>query len=142
MIIAGSRTIPPGVADELVEMAVRIAAMRGWKIAEVVWGKARGVDAAGQRWAVRNGVPFKEFAADWKTHGKKAGYLRNTEMAQYGHALIAITNGSPGTRNMIQTAMQRKMPMIVIAVSGGNTWVGDEQAALGSLGRTQPGANR
>jgi YspA, cpYpsA-related SLOG family len=122
VIIAGSRTIPPWIADELVEMAVRIATMRGWKITEVVWGKASGVDAAGRRWAERNGIPFKPFPADWKTHGKKAGFLRNFEMAQYGEALIAITNGSSGTRNMIQTAMARKMPMIVIAVSGDLSW--------------------
>jgi hypothetical protein len=122
VIIAGSRNIPPEVCDELVAMGTRIAAMRGWEITEVVWGKARGVDAAGQRWAEQNGIPYKPFAADWKEQPKVAGFMRNAEMARYADALIAITIGTGGTRNMIQNARTRKLPMIVLAISGGNAW--------------------
>lgn len=122
VIIAGSRTIPEHIGDELVAMATRIAALRGWQITEVVWGKARGIDACGQRWAERNGVPWKPFPADW-SKGRAAGLIRNTEMADYGEALIAITNGSPGTRDMIQKGHARRMPMIVIAISGSKSWI-------------------
>lgn len=123
MIIAGSRTIPPRVGDELVDMAVRIAALRGWRITEVVWGvAAKGVDQAGKRWADRNNVPDKPFPADWEKNPRVAGFMRNEVMAKYGEALIAITNGSPGTRNMIGHARRLHLPMIVIAVSGDITW--------------------
>jgi hypothetical protein len=133
VIIAGSRTIPPHVCDELVDMAVRIAVMRGWEIAEVVWGVAkRGVDQAGKRWADRNGVPDKPFPADWDKHGSKtAGFIRNGEMAKYGEALIAITNGSPGTRNMIGHARRLHLPMIVIAVSGLDFWLTESEMGHG-----------
>lgn len=127
VIIAGSRAIGRfgpehgdrcdwPLADELVRMGVRIARLRGWEITEVVWGKAHGVDAAGKRWADKNGIPVKPFPADWGQYGKKAGYLRNGEMALYADALIAIHNGSPGTAHMIQFARNRKMPMVVIEV--------------------------
>ena len=123
VIIAGTRTIPDEIGDELVEIAARIARLRGWEITEVVWGKARGIDAAGKRWADRKGVPTKPFPADWNGPlGRGAGLARNAEMARYGEALIAITTGSPGTRNMIQKARARKLPMIVIAASGGDKW--------------------
>jgi hypothetical protein len=127
VIIAGTRTIPPRIADELVELGVRVARLRGWEITEVVWGKARGVDTAAKRWADRNCIPDKPFAADWTGPlGLGAGHVRNGEMARYGEALIAITTGSPGTRNMIQQARARKMPMIVIAASGG-AWENDQK---------------
>ena len=123
VIFAGSRTIPPWVGDELAEMAGRIAHLRCWTITEIVYGGARGMDECGRRWAERHGVPFKKFAADW-SQGKKAGLLRNIEMAEYADALIAVTAGTPGTRHMIQTARRRKLPMIVIATSG-REWIAE-----------------
>jgi SLOG family YspA-like protein len=123
VIIAGSRTIPEHIGDELVEMATRIARLRGWDITEVVWGKARGIDACGKRWADKNGIPVKPFPADWDKNPNIAGFIRNGEMAEYGEALIAITNGSQGTRDMIRKARDRKMPMIVIAISGATKWI-------------------
>jgi hypothetical protein len=123
VIIAGSRTIPPLAGYELVCMGTRIAQMRGWEITEVVSGAARGVDAFGQRWAEDQKIPLKQFPAEWVAMGRRAGLARNVEMAKYADALIAITNGSFGTRHMIRTAMARKMPMVVIAVSGADVWV-------------------
>ena len=122
VIIAGSRSIPPHIGDELVRMATRIAALRGWEITEVVCGEARGIDLCGRRWAERHCIAVKSLPADW-SRGRAAGFLRNGEMAGYGDALIAITNGSPGTRDMIQKAKARKMPMVIIAISGGIEWI-------------------
>jgi hypothetical protein len=126
VIIAGTRTIPEHIGDELVEMATRMARLRGWEITEVVWGKARGIDNCGQRWAERNGIPWKPFAADWDSYPRVAGFMRNGQMADYGEALIAITTGSGGTRDMIQKARARQMPMIVIAISGKPAWINQE----------------
>lgn len=72
---------------------------------EVVSGKARGADTLGERYAKENLYPVKEFPADWNTHGRSAGPIRNKEMADYADGLIAFWDGqSRGTKNMIDTA--------------------------------------
>lgn len=109
-IIAGSRTITD---YGLVIDAVRDS---GFTISEVVCGMARGVDLLGKRWAHDYGVPVKEFPADWNTHGKRAGYLRNEQMAEYADALIAVTTGSPGTRHMIDIAKRKGLKVFVYRV--------------------------
>ncbi len=121
-IIAGSRSISD---YELVKKAIEDS---GFTIAEVVCGKARGVDALGERWAQENGVAVKPFPADWSnlSHpeaviktgwgGKKydaaAGHRRNRQMAEYAEALILVWDGeSKGSLNMRETA--QKLGLIV-----------------------------
>lgn len=98
-IIAGSR----GIEDiEEVRQAIRDS---GIQITKVVSGRARGVDTLGEQWAQENGVPIRKFPADWNRYGKAAGGIRNSEMAQYADALVAIWDGkSSGTRDMIAKA--------------------------------------
>lgn len=98
VIIAGSRTIND---LSLVKLAILHA---GFDITEVVCGEARGVDSLGKMWAKAHNVPVKSFPADWDKYGKTAGYIRNSQMTDYGEALIAITTVSPGTKNMIALA--------------------------------------
>lgn len=72
-------------------------------IDEVVSGGASGADEQGEEWARSKNIPVKIFPADWKTHGRAAGPIRNREMAWYADALIAFPGGR-GTENMIKTA--------------------------------------
>lgn len=75
-------------------------------VTEIVQGGARGADALGSQFAEVHNLPEREFPADWDKHGKRAGYLRNEEMAEYADVLIAFWDGeSRGTRHMIQTAL-------------------------------------
>lgn len=84
------------------------------RISEVVSGGARGADAMGERFAEVHEIPLAKFPADWKTHGKAAGHIRNYEMAQYADALIAFWDGeSRGTRNMIDTALREGLEVHV-----------------------------
>jgi len=103
-IIAGSR----GIVDiRYVQWAVHHS---GIQISEVVHGGARGVDTLAGQWAAANNVPVKVFPADWNTHGKAAGFMRNQEMAAYAQALIAIWDGvSRGTQHMLQCAGNHKL---------------------------------
>ena len=110
-IIAGSRTITD---YGLVIDAVRDS---GFEIHEVVCGMARGVDLLGKRWAQDYGVDVKEFPADWNRHGKKAGFLRNLEMAEYADALVAVTSGSLGTAHMIDIARAKGLKVFVSNVT-------------------------
>lgn len=98
-IIAGSRTVtnPRTLQHALV--------VCGWVPTLVLSGCARGADYLGEAWALEHSVPIERYPADWNTHGKRAGFMRNTEMAEKADALIALwDNVSPGTKHMIATA--------------------------------------
>jgi predicted Rossmann fold nucleotide-binding protein DprA/Smf involved in DNA uptake len=110
-IIAGSRNI--------VEYQALLDAIvaSGFEITEVVSGGARGVDSLGERYAKEKGISLKIFPADWESHGRKAGIMRNTEMAHYADALIAVWDGlSPGTLNMINQAQSRGLKVYTLRV--------------------------
>lgn len=84
-------------------------------IFEVVSGKAKGADSLGERYAKENNLPIKEFPADWDTHGKKAGYLRNEQMAQYADGCIVFWDGvSKGTQHMINLANQYNIKLSIV----------------------------
>jgi len=102
-IITGSRTIDNvNLVKSLISTVVR---EEGLHITQVVSGGAYGPDTIGKWWAEDHSIPIEEFPADWKQHGKRAGYIRNKEMAEYSEALIAIWDGkSKGTQHMIDLA--------------------------------------
>lgn len=108
VIIAGSRN---GISYSDVKKAIEDS---GFKITEVVSGTARGVDRFGEQWAIENNITVKPFPADWNTYGKRAGYLRNTQMADYADALIAVWDGeSRGTKHMIEEAKRKGLEWFV-----------------------------
>lgn len=111
VIIAGSRNI---TNPDFVERAIQ---QSGFSITEVVSGRARGVDTLGERWARLNKIPIKFFPADWKTHFKAAGPIRNQEMADYADGLIAIWhNNSSGTKDMINKAKAKGLKVFILKV--------------------------
>jgi hypothetical protein len=114
VIIAGSRTFEREIGGRAVQAALWLAEGLGWKLTEVVCGEARGIDTCGRLWAEHHGIPVKSFPADWDGKGREAGFIRNVQMAAYADALIAITNGSPGTRHMIQSAKAKGLKVLVI----------------------------
>lgn len=82
-------------------------------------GGARGADGLAQRAIKKYKIRHKVFPADWNTHGKKAGPLRNVQMADYldfcrdhGHStqVLAFPGGS-GTMHMISVAEARNHPV-------------------------------
>ena len=83
-------------------------------IEEIVCGLAQGPDWQGKLWAEANNIYVKEFPADWTKYGKRAGFLRNEEMAQYSDVLIAFWDGtSKGTNHMINTALDCELDVHV-----------------------------
>lgn len=83
---------------------------------EIVCGGARGVDLLGKRYGEEKGYPVKMFEADWNGLGKKAGYVRNKEMAEYGTHLAAFWNGSPGTQHMINLAKEYNLAIRIYKI--------------------------
>ena len=71
----------------------------------VICGMARGADLLGERYALDRGFQVQRFPADWDKYGKRAGYIRNEEMAKNADALVAFWDGeSHGTKHMIELA--------------------------------------
>ena len=120
VIIAGSRNITNIALVELAcYQAVQKWAKDGIKdyITEVVCGEAKGVDTLGKELAQKGKIPVKSFPADWNKYGKRAGYIRNSEMANYADALIAIWDGkSPGTKMMIDLAKKSGLKVFVFQI--------------------------
>jgi len=111
VIIAGSRDFND--YDLLCRKADKILSKQNE--IEIVSGTAKGADKLGERYAEERGYPVKRFPADWGTHGKRAGYIRNEEMAIYADGLIAFWNEqSKGTKHMIDLAELHKLKVRVI----------------------------
>ena len=82
---------------------------------EIVSGNARGADKLGERYAKEYNLPVKLFPANWDKYGKRAGYLRNQEMANYADVLIAFWDEkSKGTKHMIDIAKKQDLTVIVV----------------------------
>jgi hypothetical protein len=108
VIIAGSRTINN---YKLLKSAIEDSK---FKIDEIVSGVAKGIDTLGLRYAEENKIPVKCFPADWKKFKKKAGLIRNREMAEYADGLIAIWDGySRGTKHMIDFAASKGLNIFI-----------------------------
>ena len=77
----------------------------------IVSGAARGADRLGEQYAKVTGYEVSKFPADWDRLVKRAGYVRNAEMAKFAAAdknygvLVAFWDGkSRGTKHMIDLA--------------------------------------
>jgi len=85
------------------------------RVAEIVSGCARGADNWGRHLAANKGIPTKLFPAEWELYGKRAGFRRNVEMAEYADELLAFWDGvSSGTRHMIQQMRILGKPVKVV----------------------------
>lgn len=82
-------------------------------------GKApTGADDLIIRWCEKFKYPCLKMPADWDTNGKRAGYLRNAEMAKVGSHLLAFYDGqSRGTGHMIDTAIKEGLPSKIIYIN-------------------------
>ena len=113
LIIAGSRNITPKQFLDAAELIPD-----EWNVSEVVSGTARGVDTMGELLAAYHNIDVKRFPADWNEYGKRAGMIRNAEMADYADALFAIWDGkSKGTKNMIGLAKDKVLTIIVVVIN-------------------------
>ena len=84
---------------------------------QIVSGGARGADKMGETYSKLRGYGLKIFKADWNKYGKKAGYLRNEEMAKYGTHCVCFWDGkSKGTKHMIDLAKQYQLNLRVVKV--------------------------
>lgn len=87
---------------------------------EIVSGTCGGADNHGEKLAVRHQFMLTQMPAAWKQYGKKAGYIRNVEMARYAvedkGVLLAFWDGkSRGTKHMIDIAKEYNLKGFVVS---------------------------
>lgn len=102
LIIAGGREFDDYemLSDALIHLNTTVLA--DYNIS-LVSGMARGADALGYMFAHKNNVKVFEFPAQWKRHGKRAGFIRNEYMGRFSDGLLAFHDKkSRGTKHMIE----------------------------------------
>ncbi len=78
----------------------------------IVHGGASGADALAGAWAAERRVKTLVFPADWNTHGRAAGPIRNQQMADASHgATLLAFPGGAGTADMIRRATAARIPV-------------------------------
>ena len=81
----------------------------------IISGTARGADKLGERYAREKGYKIERYPANWDKHGKRAGYIRNEQMAKVADACVCFWDEqSKGTKHMIDLAKQYKLALRVI----------------------------
>jgi hypothetical protein len=81
----------------------------------IISGTTRGADRLGEQYAKERGFAMVQFHAQWDIYGKRAGYLRNEEMAQNANACVCFWDGvSRGTSHMIDLAKRYSLDTRVI----------------------------
>jgi hypothetical protein len=82
----------------------------------IVSGGAEGGDHAGELYQRKHKDTIKLLKKDakWKKYGKRAGHIRNGEMASIGNMLVAFWDmESPGTQDMIEQAIENNLEIYV-----------------------------
>lgn len=69
----------------------------------IINGGASGADTLSCFYASDRNIPYEVYVADWETHGRSAGPIRNKEMLTSGNPDVIIAfEGGRGTADMIQ----------------------------------------
>ena len=123
-IIAGSRDFDdfPKLMNSSIEILTGISKKRDdLDRIRIISGTARGADKLGEQYAKIAGYELSKFPADWDGLGKRAGYVRNAEMAKFAieddnyGVLIAFWDGqSRGTKHMIDLANKYGLEVHVV----------------------------
>lgn len=121
LIIAGSRNFDNyELAEKIIDFYIERNKVNTREL-EIISGGAKGADRLGEEYAEKYGIKLTRYKANWVKYGKQAGIVRNSQMAKEGDALIAFWDGmSRGTKNMIETALRRKLDVYVYETNGIN----------------------
>lgn len=90
----------------------------------VIEGGARGADHAAAEWVAGFGDEYPkehvQYEADWDTHGRSAGPIRNQQMLDEGKPTVVLAfsddiANSKGTADMVRRAKKAGVPVYVIS---------------------------
>lgn len=87
------------------------------KITLLISGGAKGADSLGEKYAKENNIETKIFYPDWSKHGKKAGFLRNSDIINEAELIIAFWDKtSKGTKDSIDKALKLNKRVLIISI--------------------------
>lgn len=109
-LICGGRDFIDEVAFDLVMqgLIIQFGAPK-----RIVQGGASGADTLGRKWAYSHNIKqIVTYKADWETHGKAAGPIRNKLMldTEKPDKVIAFPGGR-GTANMVTQSIKANVPV-------------------------------
>jgi hypothetical protein len=112
LLIAGSRSFDD---EDLMEAKLQGFLSQSGAPDVIIHGGARGADIMGAKWAARQRIPHVMFTALWEQLSKRAGYLRNTQMADAcTHAVVFWNGQSKGAKHMIDLLEERNIPARIV----------------------------
>lgn len=84
-------------------------------INEIVSGAALGTDRLARMYATNKCIKLTEYIPDWELHGKSAGAIRNKQIVDHCHEVIAFWDGeSKGTKISIDYARKQGKKVTII----------------------------
>lgn len=83
-------------------------------ITEIIEGGASGADIRARWWAEREQIKITEVPAEWAKHGKRAGYIRNRQMAELNPDIVLACPGGNGTADMVSIAKLRGIRVVYL----------------------------
>lgn len=123
VLVCGSRDWDdPEIVRVILDGAVALHKSNSRQPMVVIEGAARGADSHAGEWARRHpwDCQLLEYPADWDTHGRAAGPIRNKQMLEEGQPTVVFAfsdnlEESRGTANMVAQAKKAGVPVYVIA---------------------------
>ena len=90
---------------------------------EIIHGAARGADTLAGQYAKGLNIPVTEYPAQWETHGKSAGFIRNEHMLLHSTPDIVVAcPGGNGTNHMKNMAHKHGYPVLLANDDGSVTY--------------------
>ena len=81
---------------------------------EIISGGARGVDTCARNYAIKNGIPYREFLPDYAKYGRKAPLIRNNLIIDAADLVLVFWDGkSCGTKYVIDKCLERGKPVLI-----------------------------
>ena len=113
VIIAGSRDYSN--REELYSIMDKLLSKEDRADITIICGCARGADMLGAHYGLDRKYNIEFFTADWDGLGKKAGPIRNTQMAESATACVVFWDGqSRGSKHMMDTAKAKGLIVRVV----------------------------
>lgn len=116
LAIVGSRDFSD--YNFLKQNVLQLIEIHSFKFTHIVSGGAKGADTLGHRFAIEHQLEMIVFKPDWKRFGKRAGYIRNSDIIENSDIVIAFWDGkSKGTKDSIDKALKLNKEVIIKQIS-------------------------
>jgi hypothetical protein len=113
----GTKVVDNKTVRDIEEIQLLTATLDKYKndVSLIIQGGASGADTLAALWAYDNGIPYKEYKAEWSKYGKAAGTIRNeTMLLDSNPDLVIAFPGGSGTSHMIRFARNEGYNVIEI----------------------------